>query len=129
MSLKSVSSILLYVSNPEKSRHFYQDLGFLESKSAGDVQEVRLNWFKIQLVDKNSAQGNPEFEKEALAEPKGSGLYIYVSVENVDGFYNELKSKGIKTSSEPRDWPWGNREFVVRDQDGYKLVFYQPTTR
>lgn len=24
----------------------------------------------------------------------------------------------------PRDWPWGNREFVLKDPDGYKLVFW-----
>lgn len=124
--LKSLSSILLYVSDPEISRKFYQELGFLESKSKGDVQEVRLNWFKIQFVDQSSAKNNPEFAKEAFTEPKGSGLYIYISVDNIDEYYQQLKSKNIETSSEPRDWPWGNREFVLRDPDGYKLAFYQP---
>lgn len=32
---------------------------------------------------------------------------------------------GMKPSSEPRDWPWGRREFVLRDPDGYKLVFFK----
>lgn len=123
--LKSLSSLLLYVSNPVKSARFYQDLGFLPSKEAQDISEVRLNWFKIQFVDQDSAKENPEFTKEAFADPKGSGLYIYISVENVDEYYQQLKSKNIETSSEPRDWSWGNREFVVRDPDGYKLVFYQ----
>lgn len=123
--LKSLSSLLLYVSNPVKSARFYQDLGFLPSKEDQDISEVRLNWFKIQFVDQDSAKENPEFTKEAFADPKGSGLYIYISVENVDEYYQQLKSKNIETSSEPRDWSWGNREFVVRDPDGYKLVFYQ----
>jgi len=46
-------------------------------------------------------------------------------VDDADASYQEVVAKGIKPSSEPRDWPWGNREFVVRDPDGYKLVFFQ----
>lgn len=50
---------------------------------------------------------------------------IYLIVDDVDETYKELLEKGLKPSSEPRDWPWGNREFVIRDPDGYKLVFYR----
>ncbi len=46
------------------------------------------------------------------------------SVENVDDYYKQLLDKGIKPSSEPKDWEWGNREFVVKDPDGYRLVFF-----
>jgi len=56
---------------------------------------------------------------------KGAGLYLYISVDNVDKFYKKLLSKKLKPSSAPRDWPWGNREFVIRDPDGYKLVFFK----
>jgi catechol 2,3-dioxygenase-like lactoylglutathione lyase family enzyme len=124
VSLKSVASILLYVTNPKASSKFYQELGFQESKTSDSICEVRLNWFKIQLVASSTAK-DLEFKKEANAKIKGAGLYTYISVENIDDYYKELRNKGIKTSSEPRDWPWGNREFVVRDLDGYKLVFYQ----
>jgi len=26
-------------------------------------------------------------------------------------------------------WPWGKREFVVKDPDGYKLVFFSPVRK
>ena len=55
---------------------------------------------------------------------KGAGLFLYFEVDDVDEYYEDLLSKGLKPSSEPRDWPWGNREFVIRDPDGYKLVFF-----
>ncbi|MHB1865000.1 MAG: VOC family protein [Candidatus Saccharimonadales bacterium] len=70
-------------------------------------------------------EDKPEFQKEAHLDNKGAGLFIYISVDNVDEFYNGLIDKGLKPSSEPRDWPWGNREFVIRDPDGYKLVFFK----
>jgi len=44
---------------------------------------------------------------------------------NVDAKYAELVAAGITPRSEPRDWPWGNREFIVKDPDGYKLCFWQ----
>jgi catechol 2,3-dioxygenase-like lactoylglutathione lyase family enzyme len=28
-------------------------------------------------------------------------------------------------ATEPRDWEWGNREFIIKDPDGYKLCFSQ----
>ena len=52
-------------------------------------------------------------------------MFVYISVDDVDEFYRGLAQKGLKPSSEPRDWPWGNREFVIRDPDGYKLVFFK----
>lgn len=86
---------------------------------------VEINGFKLWLVNQNTAKGNAEFEKDAFSEQKGAGLYIYINVDNIDGYYQGLVDKGYKPSSEPRDWPWGNREFVLRDPDRYKLCFYQ----
>ncbi|MCL2869301.1 hypothetical protein FWF48_00610 [Candidatus Saccharibacteria bacterium] len=30
-----------------------------------------------------------------------------------------------KPSSEPTTFPWGKREFAVKDLDGFKIIFYQ----
>ena len=57
---------------------------------------------------------------------RGTGLvFNYLEVEEIDDFCKSLVEKGFKPSSEPRDWPWDNRKFVIRDPDGYKLVFYE----
>ena len=50
---------------------------------------------------------------------------LYFSVDDVDEAYKSLRAKGLKPSSEPKDRPWGNREFVIRDPDGYKLVIFK----
>jgi hypothetical protein len=34
-------------------------------------------------------------------------------------------SKGKKADGEPQGRPSGNREFVLRDPDGYNLAFFQ----
>jgi len=56
---------------------------------------------------------------------KGTGVFLYLSVDDVDGFHKGLLSKGLKPSSKPQDQPWGNREFILRDPDGYKLVIFK----
>lgn len=122
--LKSISGIVAYVKDPAKTAKFYEDLKFIVYREEKERVSVRLNWFWIDfhLIAKEE---NTEFKKEANLEPKGAGEWLYVSVDNVDEFYAEITKKGLKASSEPRDWPWGNREFVLRDPDGYKLVFFQ----
>lgn len=119
--LKSLDSLLLYVKDPQASAEFYEKLGFMPVNKDKDYSTVRLNWFKINFQNQESA----EFKKEST-EDKGHGMYVYLRAESVDEFYKFCLDKGFSPSSEPRDWPWGNREFVLRDPDGYKLVFYEP---
>jgi uncharacterized glyoxalase superfamily protein PhnB len=69
----------------------------------------------------------PEFNRDALASDKGRGMYLYIRVEDVDTLHASLPSKGITPYTAPRDWPWGNRECIVKDPDGYKLCFWQPS--
>lgn len=124
MKVSSVSSLTLYVKDPLKTVDFYGNLGFIVSKRGARHSTVRLNWFKIDFIGQDSEE-KEEFKAEATAEPKGSGIYISITVANVDECYQEIVAMGLKPPSEPRDWPWGNREFVLRDPDGYKLVFLQ----
>jgi catechol 2,3-dioxygenase-like lactoylglutathione lyase family enzyme len=124
MDLKSVSGFTLYAKDLDESADFYETLGFkIEKRESGHVL-LRVNWFTVDLVDRGS-EDKAEFQKEANAEPKGSGIFINVSVGDVDEFYKAVLAKGLKPSSEPRDWPWGSREFVIRDPDGYKLVMFK----
>ncbi len=43
----------------------------------------------------------------------------------MDEFYEAMLAKDIKPASAPQDFSWGRREFVIRDPDGYRLVFFQ----
>lgn len=123
--IQKIDIITLYVADHLKSAEFYESLGFKETFSGDDMAIVDINGFKLWLVNQATAKGNSEFEHDAFAEQKGAGLYIYINVDNIDGFHQGLLDKGYEPSSEPRDWPWGNREFVLRDPDRYKLCFYQ----
>jgi len=124
MKSKSVSGLGLYVQDIARTAEFYDTLGFREGERTDAYLKIYLNWFWMQFNTISSVH-NPEFQKEAQAEPKGAGLYINIAVDDVDEFYAGVLAAGTKPSSEPRDWPWGNREFAMRDPDGYKLIFFQ----
>lgn len=124
MKLKSISGITNYVKSLKKTATFYEALGFAIKKRDENHVTVYLNWFWMDFL-LISKENKPGFQKEAQADNKGAGQFLYICVEDVDGFYKGVLAKGLKPSSEPRDWPWGNREFVMRDPDGYKLVFFK----
>ena len=57
-------------------------------------------------------------------EKLGVGVNIYMQVDgDIDEYYNELKNKGVKIVVDIKDEPYGIRDFMVEDIDGYKLTF------
>lgn len=124
MKLNSVSGLGFYVKDLDKTAKFYEDLGFRIGKHENNSFTCYLNWFWMSFMAQDS-EDKAEFLEEAHKENRGSGLYINIKVDNVDEFHKMVLEKGYKPSSEPRDWPNGNREFALRDPDGYKLVFFE----
>lgn len=128
MKMKSVSGVICLVADLEKSINFYQTLGFEFKKSTpGTSATAYLNWFWIELLHQEKVITN-EFKEDAGFSRKGAGCYMHINVENVDDFHEFVVSKGLKPAGKPQDFPWGHREFVLSDPDGYKLVFFQKIT-
>jgi len=64
-----------------------------------------------------------------LASPQSlpaasSGLVIYV--EDVDAHCKRTRAHGASLESEPRDMPYGHREYGVRDPEGHRWWFATP---
>lgn len=64
----------------------------------------------------------PELAAKVRGHPHG------VKVENVDELYRLHKSRGAHIVSEIEDKPWGLREYIVEDLNGYHLRFAGPPT-
>jgi len=116
-----VTNLLFWVADNKLSEKFYKKLGFVVTHSDDQYSEAELGGFKIWLL---TMRDEAEFAKDALAAERGRGQYTYIYVDDVDAKYAELNKIGIQPATEPRDWPWGNREFIVKDPDGYKLCFW-----
>jgi uncharacterized glyoxalase superfamily protein PhnB len=60
--------------------------------------------------------------KKGRERVKGQGLRIYCSTtQDVDTIADRLRSAGITLLEEPKDQPWGGRDFAVVDPDGFTI--------
>jgi len=48
---------------------------------------------------------------------------VNVFVTDVDRLFEEIKSRGARILAEPKDYPYGMRDFDVSDLDGNQLCF------
>jgi catechol 2,3-dioxygenase-like lactoylglutathione lyase family enzyme len=109
--IKSISALVFHVKDLDKTQKFYEDLGFRFETRKGDYLKAYINWFWVEFY-------------KGEADTKGAGVYIQLSVDDVDEFYKDIVAKGMKPESEPKDIPAGRRDFLLLDPDGYKLVFF-----
>lgn len=62
----------------------------------------------------------PEVFKEDISSPKVSAM---IDVDSVQEIVDICKRNNYKISVEPKEYYWGTREVVVKDPDGFVLVF------
>lgn len=124
MKLKAASGYACYVKDLDKTAEFYQKLGLQIKSRTDDRLIVYLNWYRIDFVAADK-ENIPEIQKELKVGNKGAGVFLYFSVDSVDDAYKEALSLGLKPVSEPKDMPWGNRELIILDPDGYKVVLFK----
>ncbi len=51
---------------------------------------------------------------------------MYLMVDGLDQFYQELSTRGAEVTSEPANKPWGLREFGLRTPDGHRITCGEP---
>jgi len=118
--MKRIHSNLYFVKDVGRTGDFYEKLGFEVARS-DDGARIKIGDFTLTFMDEAKVQ----IDKEVGMKPKGLGIFTYVEVENVDEQFKRVVDNEIKPSSEPTSFPWGKREFAVKDPDGFKIVFYQ----
>ncbi len=116
------TSLILWVQENESSAKWYKKLGFDLVRSDDDKSIVRLGDFEIWLVNMHDDE---QFAGDALTSVKGKGMYMYIAVDDIEETHQQFIANGIRPYTRPKDWPWGTREFIVKDPDGYKLCFWQ----
>ena len=115
MKVNSIAGITSHVQDLARAAEFYETIGFRRGKEESDRVTFYVNWFFVTLV-----AGDP-----AEASAKGAGVFLYINVDDVEDFHEAVLSKGLKPAGEPERQPSGSREFVLRDPDGYNLVFFE----
>jgi uncharacterized glyoxalase superfamily protein PhnB len=109
------------VNDLQKSIAWYRDvLGFTvkerwehEGKLAG-----------VELVAGTVTFGLSQDDwKKGRDRRKGEGCSVYCTTgQDVDEIAARIKARGGALLHEPRDEPWGVRDFAVADPDGFKIT-------
>ena len=102
--IKRIAHITIGVSDLKKSVSFFEDVLGLEKVGEWPAYAI----FDIAGVS---------FGLEPKAKTE-----ICLLVDDVDKTYQNLKEKGLRFATEPKDQPWGVRDATFVDPDGNKFV-------
>ena len=123
MKLKSGAGIVCYVKDIIKTIEFYEQLGFEFKRKEPTRATAYINWWWIDFHHQG-ASDTPSWHTSPNTNNEQTGALFYFSVDNVGRAYDELTNKGLRPASEPVDLR-GNKEFMIVDPDGYRLVFFK----
>ncbi len=111
----ALSAVTLVVSDMARSVDFYEDLGF-ERLYGGP--ESGFTSYRVGTGYLNLQVAGP------IPERIWGRTIFYV--DDVDAFHANAVEQGHEPQFEPRDAPWRERYFHLRDPDGHELSFAKP---
>ncbi|HVO50749.1 MAG TPA: VOC family protein [Thermoanaerobaculia bacterium] len=109
----------------DKSLAFYRDvLGFAVEErweKDGKLAGVQLRAGKAVFM-----LGQDDWQK-GRDRKKGEGFRIYLeTAQDVDAVARRIEAAGGVLDQQPKDEPWGIRDFSLTDPDGFKLTIGKP---
>lgn len=109
------------VDDLQKSIAFYRDvLGFTVKERWEENGELR--GVELQAGSVCFWLGQDDWKK-GHHRVKGQGFRIYCGTsQDTDAIAERIRAAGWPLSEEPKDAPWGGREFAVVDPDGFMIT-------
>ena len=115
---------MVRITDPEKSRVFYEALSFTFSRDMDIVRDGQLeatNYF-YSLGDGENVLELTFNHDERTYDLGDAYGHIAIGVDDLDGTLGRLKEQGIEPEREPyRVREGGSRITFVRDPDGYRI--------
>ena len=117
----------LSVSNIDKSKTFYIELGFKVMYERTEEKfvflELEQNQIMIEEINNNWNTGDLEY-------PFGRGINLSMMINDIESYYLEIKNKNIKlfkclmiNKYKVNEETFEDKEFLIQDPDGYLLRF------
>ena len=117
----------LSVTDISKSLKFYQKLGFQVKYQREESKFYFLELEENQLMIEEI---NEHWNVGVLEYPFGRGMNISMTLQDIDSFYEKVKSlkipifQDLKVSEyRVQDQIYQDKEFLIQDPDGYLLRF------
>ena len=141
MKIQSMG-VHIKVSDFVKSKMFYETLGFTKVFEYGPDKTFQKDeqgnlisateayhgtTFSCGEAKLEIADGHRAVKPEVFKEPiHSSKVSLMVSVEKISDLLKVCKEANITLAVGPRHYYWGTLEVVVKDPDGFVLVFIAP---
>jgi uncharacterized glyoxalase superfamily protein PhnB len=116
------------VADIEESLQFYNALGFTKDNT-GIVDEKGSQWYSLALGDAGLWLIRRDIVEDLdVDEAVGNGVNIYISVDDVDAVYEQVKTGGLQMNiiKDIETLWYGLRQFSLADPDGYMLTINMP---
>ena len=116
MPITSLSAVTLVVNDMARSTEFYDSLGFerLYGGPESSFTSYRTGASYLNLQLRAFSQQTAEW---------GRAIFY---VDDVDAMHKLALSAGLRPEFEPRDAPWQERYFHIRDPDGHEISLAKP---
>jgi catechol 2,3-dioxygenase-like lactoylglutathione lyase family enzyme len=116
MRVRGLELLFLEVNSLEESLDFYRlGLGFELEAHAPEAEPpmatLRAGGLRLMLAQVPLAMAR-----------RGRGVHFFLTVEDVDEFYDFARAGGLKVEP-PADEGWGGRFVTLEDPDRYRLFF------
>jgi catechol 2,3-dioxygenase-like lactoylglutathione lyase family enzyme len=115
----SISAVTLVTHDMASAVRFYETLGFPLDYGGSDASFTS---FRV-------GENHLNLTTTSLARHGGGWGRLILYVDDVDTMYAHAVAQGLQPEAPPRDAPWRERYFHVRDPDGHELSFAQPLAR
>jgi uncharacterized glyoxalase superfamily protein PhnB len=109
------------VNDLHKSLAFYREvLGFTEKERW--ERDGALHGIELAAGSVSVFLAQDDWEK-GRDRTKGQGFRIYCdTAQDIDALARQVQERGGTLAEEPKDQPWGGRDFAVVDPDGFKIT-------
>jgi RimJ/RimL family protein N-acetyltransferase/uncharacterized glyoxalase superfamily protein PhnB len=119
-SLFGVEPVLMVHDVTEAAVYYRDVLGFEIDFVYGDPA----NHASVSRGDWTGSTVTIQLARAAADRDLTSSSYLYILTDtSLDTLCDLYRERGVDIVAEPRDQPWGMREFKIRDLSGHTLVF------
>lgn len=110
---------VLAVQHLERARRYYVDvLGFTED-------DITARGWSFLSKDNFFLMLGECPDEVSAAETGNHSWFIHLLVDDVDGYYEELRARGALLVNTPTNREYGLREFILETPDGHRLMIAQ----
>ncbi len=118
-SIDCISAITLATQDMARAVRFYQELGFT----------LRYGGEQASFSSLHAGSSYLNLMVQRSGHPWGGWGRVIFYVSDVDALYERARAAGLEPEDAPRDAPWGERFFHLREPDGHELSFARPLQR